>query len=97
MILTSYMYFIVRNKKNAQAVLQKKSKKYQKKKKNSVNHLPLLVLHRTSAKKVVWSTLARPTLRVFKQLRNFYLSNWIEHIDALSRVAQIYCCPIVSV
>ena len=88
------MYFIVRNKKMYKQSCKKRARSI---KKNSVDRSPLLVVHRTSAKKVVWSTLAGPTLRVFKQLSNFYLSNWIEDIDALSRVAQIYCCPFVSV
>ena len=88
------MYFTPRNKK-CKSSLAKKSKKCQK---HPVDRLPQLVVHQTCAKKVVWLTLAGPTLRVFKQpRRNFYLINWIADIDTLSRVTQKYCCPFVSI
>ena len=80
------MYFTPHNKK-CKSSLAKKSKKCQK---HPVDRLPQLVVHQTCAKKVVWLTLAGPTLRVFKQpRRNFYLINWIADIDTLSRVKKI--------
>ena len=92
--MTLKSYFILCNEKCTSS-LAKKSKKCQK---HPVDRLPHLVVHQTCAKKVVRLTLAGPTLRVFKQpRRNFYLINWIADIDTLSRVAQKYCCPFVSI